>query len=166
MKHLIDKESNMSPRYSLLMLALSPVLLTAKVFAADAASAKTLEAVEIKASETILTENFKGLAKFEQISDIPLTTKGLVYAGDLNEVFKLFHDEKLVRDAVKAELARGGQVFYLHNRVETIQAVAERIAALGGLLQVGAALQPVGLAGAEVAQIPVITYFHNYALVV
>ncbi len=41
----------MSPRYSLLMLALSPVLLTAKVFAADAASAKTLEAVEIKASE-------------------------------------------------------------------------------------------------------------------
>jgi len=40
------------------------------------------------------------------------------------------YDEKLVRDAVKAELARGGQVFYLHNRVETIQAVAERLAAL------------------------------------
>jgi transcription-repair coupling factor (superfamily II helicase) len=40
------------------------------------------------------------------------------------------YDEKLVRDAVKAELARGGQVFYLHNRVETIQAVAERLAEL------------------------------------
>jgi transcription-repair coupling factor (superfamily II helicase) len=40
------------------------------------------------------------------------------------------YDEKLLRDAVKAELARGGQVFYLHNRVETIQAVAERLAAL------------------------------------
>ena len=40
------------------------------------------------------------------------------------------YDEKLVRDAVKAELARGGQVFYLHNRVDTIQAVAERLAAL------------------------------------
>ncbi len=40
------------------------------------------------------------------------------------------YDEKLVRDAVKAELARGGQVFYLHNRVETIRAVAERLAAL------------------------------------
>ncbi len=40
------------------------------------------------------------------------------------------YDERLVRDAVKAELARGGQVFYLHNRVETIQAVAERLAAL------------------------------------
>jgi transcription-repair coupling factor (superfamily II helicase) len=40
------------------------------------------------------------------------------------------YDEKLVRDAVRAELARGGQVFYLHNRVETIRAVAERLAAL------------------------------------
>lgn len=40
------------------------------------------------------------------------------------------YDERLVRDAVKAELARGGQVFYLHNRVETIRAVAERLAAL------------------------------------
>jgi transcription-repair coupling factor (superfamily II helicase) len=40
------------------------------------------------------------------------------------------YDEALVRDAVKAELARGGQVFYLHNRVETIRGVAERLAAL------------------------------------
>ena len=40
------------------------------------------------------------------------------------------YDEGLVRDAVKAELARGGQVFYLHNRVETIRGVAERLAAL------------------------------------
>jgi transcription-repair coupling factor (superfamily II helicase) len=40
------------------------------------------------------------------------------------------YDEGLVRDAVKAELARGGQVFYLHNRVETIRGVAARLAAL------------------------------------
>jgi transcription-repair coupling factor (superfamily II helicase) len=40
------------------------------------------------------------------------------------------YDEKTVRDAVMAELSRGGQVFYLHNRVETIQAVAERLKAL------------------------------------
>ncbi|OOG78551.1 ATP-binding protein [Algoriphagus sp. A40] len=45
----------------------------------------TLDVFEIKASETILTENFKGLAKFEQISDIQLTAKGLIYAGDLNQ---------------------------------------------------------------------------------
>jgi len=45
----------------------------------------TLDVFEIKASETILTENFKGLAKFEQISDISLTAKGLIYAGDHNQ---------------------------------------------------------------------------------
>jgi uncharacterized protein len=45
----------------------------------------SLDIFEIKASETILTENFKGLTKFEQISDIPLNTKGLINAGDLNQ---------------------------------------------------------------------------------
>ncbi len=39
------------------------------------------------------------------------------------------YDERLVRDAVRAEIARGGQVFYLHNRVETIRAVADRLRA-------------------------------------
>lgn len=45
----------------------------------------SLDIFEIKASETILTENFKGLEKFERISDIPLGDKGLVHAGDLNQ---------------------------------------------------------------------------------
>lgn len=44
-----------------------------------------LDVFEIKASETVLTENFKGLTKFEQISDIPLNTKGLINTGDLNQ---------------------------------------------------------------------------------
>jgi hypothetical protein len=44
-----------------------------------------LDAYEIKASETILTENFNGLAKFEQIASSPLRIKGLIYAGDLNQ---------------------------------------------------------------------------------
>ncbi len=33
----------------------------------------------------------------------------------------------LVRDAIRFELARGGQVFYLHNRVDTIETVAQRL---------------------------------------
>lgn len=45
----------------------------------------SLDIFEIKASETVLTENFKGLTKFEQISNIPLNTKGLINAGDLNQ---------------------------------------------------------------------------------
>jgi transcription-repair coupling factor (superfamily II helicase) len=38
------------------------------------------------------------------------------------------YSEKLVRQAVLRELERGGQVFYLHNRVETIRSIRERLA--------------------------------------
>ncbi|MFO1477559.1 MAG: transcription-repair coupling factor [Verrucomicrobiota bacterium] len=37
------------------------------------------------------------------------------------------HDERVIRDAIQRELARGGQVFFLHNRVMTIQNVASRL---------------------------------------
>lgn len=37
------------------------------------------------------------------------------------------YDEKLVTEAVRRELRRGGQVFYLHNRVGSIEAVANRL---------------------------------------
>lgn len=45
----------------------------------------SLDIFEIKASETILTKNFDGLAKFEGISDNPISKKGLIHAGDLNQ---------------------------------------------------------------------------------
>ncbi len=35
------------------------------------------------------------------------------------------YDAKIVKDAIENELSRGGQVFYLHNRVETIYEVAK-----------------------------------------
>jgi len=37
------------------------------------------------------------------------------------------YDEALIRDAVLRELGRGGQVFFVHNRVENIAAVARRL---------------------------------------
>jgi len=40
------------------------------------------------------------------------------------------YDERLIRDAIQRELNRGGQVFYLHNRVFDIDTVAERLRAL------------------------------------
>jgi transcription-repair coupling factor (superfamily II helicase) len=40
------------------------------------------------------------------------------------------YDERIIRDAILRELRRGGQVFYLHNRVADIQAVADRLRAL------------------------------------
>lgn len=40
------------------------------------------------------------------------------------------YDERLIRDAIQRELNRGGQVFFLHNRVMTIQLMAQKLAAL------------------------------------
>jgi transcription-repair coupling factor (superfamily II helicase) len=37
------------------------------------------------------------------------------------------YDEKVVVDAIRHEMRRGGQVFYLHNRVGTIDRVAQRL---------------------------------------
>lgn len=39
-------------------------------------------------------------------------------------------EELLIVNAIRAELARGGQVYYLHNRVKTIDECADRLAAL------------------------------------
>jgi transcription-repair coupling factor (superfamily II helicase) len=40
------------------------------------------------------------------------------------------YEESVIRDAVLRELERGGQVFFLHNRVETIERMALKIAEL------------------------------------
>src|ERR1022692_4183361 len=40
------------------------------------------------------------------------------------------YDERVIRDAIQRELNRGGQVFFLHNRVMTIQAMAQKLGAL------------------------------------
>jgi transcription-repair coupling factor (superfamily II helicase) len=44
------------------------------------------------------------------------------YVGD--------YDEELVKRAIERELERGGQAFFLHNRVETIDETAERVRAM------------------------------------
>ncbi|MFH1552819.1 MAG: helicase-related protein [Candidatus Omnitrophota bacterium] len=37
------------------------------------------------------------------------------------------YDRKRIREAINKELARGGQVYYVHNRVETIDRIAANI---------------------------------------
>ena len=37
------------------------------------------------------------------------------------------YDERIIRDAISRELARGGQVYFLHNRVQSIERTAVRI---------------------------------------
>jgi len=46
------------------------------------------------------------------------------------QTYVIEYDEDLIRDAVLRELGRGGQVFYVHNRVETIDRVAGRLQAM------------------------------------
>jgi transcription-repair coupling factor (superfamily II helicase) len=40
------------------------------------------------------------------------------------------YDERLIRDAIQRELNRGGQVFFLHNRVGTIDVMAQKLRTL------------------------------------
>lgn len=42
------------------------------------------------------------------------------------------YDERIIRDAVTREIARGGQVYFLHNRVQSIERTAMRIRELCG----------------------------------
>jgi transcription-repair coupling factor (superfamily II helicase) len=42
------------------------------------------------------------------------------------------YDERLIKMAIQREVNRGGQVYYLHNRVQTIDAVADRLRRLFG----------------------------------
>jgi len=40
------------------------------------------------------------------------------------------YDERIIRDAIQRELNRGGQVFFLHNRVLTIETIAHKLRSL------------------------------------
>lgn len=46
------------------------------------------------------------------------------------QTYVIEYSDVLVRDAIMREMARGGQVFYVHNRVQTIERAASRVAKL------------------------------------
>ncbi|HHU05595.1 MAG TPA: transcription-repair coupling factor [Clostridiales bacterium] len=46
------------------------------------------------------------------------------------QTYVLEHDWGVIADAIRRELARGGQVYYLHNRIETIDRTAARLSKL------------------------------------
>ena len=45
------------------------------------------------------------------------------------QTYVLEYDQAVINDAVRRELRRGGQVYYLHNKVESIERVAARLQA-------------------------------------
>ncbi len=46
------------------------------------------------------------------------------------QTYVLEYNESVIKNAIEREIARGGQIYYLHNRVESIYKVAQRISAL------------------------------------
>ena len=46
------------------------------------------------------------------------------------QTYVLEHDWAVLADAIRREVARGGQVYYLHNRVESIERTASRLSAM------------------------------------
>jgi transcription-repair coupling factor (superfamily II helicase) len=46
------------------------------------------------------------------------------------ETIAVQYDERVIRDAIQRELNRGGQVFFLHNRVATIETMRSKLQAL------------------------------------
>ncbi len=46
------------------------------------------------------------------------------------QTFVMEYDEEMVREAISRELARGGQVYYVYNRVQDIDEMRDRIAAM------------------------------------
>ncbi|MDB6114312.1 MAG: transcription-repair coupling factor, partial [Lacunisphaera sp.] len=59
------------------------------------------------------------------------------------------YDEKLVVEAIRHEVRRGGQVFYLHNRVMSIDLVASRLRELLPGLSIGVGHGKMGAEGLE-----------------
>jgi len=48
--------------------------------------------------------------------------------GRLSVVTEVIHwDNEIIRDAVMREIERGGQVFFVHNRIETIDSIGEKL---------------------------------------
>lgn len=66
------------------------------------------------------------LNKLRDISTITTPPPGRLPV--ITEVRKYSHE--LIREAILREVKRGGQIYFLHNRVQTIDAIAERLRAL------------------------------------
>jgi len=60
------------------------------------------------------------------------------------ETYVVEHDPSLVREAILREVSQGGQVYYVHNRVETIDAAHSRLRRLVPDLRIGMAHGQMG----------------------
>jgi transcription-repair coupling factor (superfamily II helicase) len=84
---------------------------------------------EIKAHVDVLTLSATPIPRTLQISLLGIRQLSQINTSPLNRVpiqtYVIHHDPKVIKELIERELARQGQVYYLHNRVEDIYLVAE-----------------------------------------
>ncbi|MDO4456200.1 MAG: transcription-repair coupling factor, partial [Ligilactobacillus agilis] len=89
---------------------------------------------ELKASVDVLTLTATPIPRTLNLSMLGVRDLSVIETAPLNrypiQTYVLEQNFGVVIDGIKRELARGGQVFYLHNRVEDIESVANEIRAL------------------------------------
>ena len=84
---------------------------------------KNVDVLTLSATPIPRTLNMamSGIRDMSVIEEAPLDRKPV-------QTYVLEHDDAVIYEAIRRELRRGGQVFYLHNNTETIAAKANKIA--------------------------------------
>lgn len=89
---------------------------------------------EMKATVDVLTLTATPIPRTLHMSMLGVRDLSVIETPPANrypvQTYVMEQNMGAVRDAVEREMARGGQVFYLHNRVDTIERKAEEIRAL------------------------------------
>ena len=85
---------------------------------------KNVDVLTLSATPIPRTLNMamSGIRDMSVIEEAPLDRKPV-------QTYVLEHDNAVINEAIRRELRRGGQVFYLHNNTETIAAKANKISA-------------------------------------
>ena len=83
---------------------------------------KNIDVLTLSATPIPRTLNMamSGMRDMSVIEEAPLNRQPV-------QTYVLEHDNAVIYEAIRREMRRGGQVFYLHNNVETIEACANRI---------------------------------------
>lgn len=83
---------------------------------------KNVDVLTLSATPIPRTLNMamSGLRDMSVLEEAPLNRSPV-------QTYVLEHDDAVINEAIRRELRRGGQVFYLHNNVESINGVANRI---------------------------------------
>lgn len=89
---------------------------------------------ELKATVDVLTLTATPIPRTLHMSMLGVRDLSVIETPPANrypvQTYVMEQNMGAVRDAIEREMARGGQVFYLHNRVDTIERKAEEIRAL------------------------------------